>query len=151
MKTIFIFISFFIFFTSSAIAIDEDYTIKPKDIKAIDGDTVLIKTKEVNASVRLFGIDCYETHINNHINYQKTDDITYDEIIKKGKQATIILEKILNKNKDIYLEITGMDKKYGRLVGIIYYKNSENRLININKLMEQSGFCPAYKYKPKHR
>ena len=63
------------------------YLIKPDILKVIDGDTVLIKMKEGTASVRLTGIDCYETKMNSHIKYQKTDDISYEEIFERGKLA----------------------------------------------------------------
>ena len=63
------------------------YLIKPDILKVIDGDTVLIKMKEGTASVRLIWIDCYETKMNSHIKYQKTDDISYEEIFERGKLA----------------------------------------------------------------
>lgn len=129
-------------------AMDENYLTKPKIKQVFDGDTIQIRTKQDDVSVRLYGIDCYETLINNHINYQKNDNISYEEIIEKGKQAKLILQDIIKNNKNIYLEIIGMDKKYGRLVGTFYYKNNENKFVNINKLMQKTGLCPAYTYKP---
>ena len=131
-----------------AIAMNENYLIKPKIKQVFDGDTIQIRTKQDDVSVRLYGIDCYETLINIHINYQKNDNISYEEIIEKGKQAKLILQDIIKNNKNIHLEIIGMDKKYGRLVGTFYYKDDENKFVNINKLMQKTGFCPAYTYKP---
>ena len=104
-------------------------------LKVFDGDTVLIKTKEGTASVRLTGIDCYETHFNSHVVYQKTEKNSYEEIFEKGEMAKLRLEQLI-KNKNIFLEITGMDKKYSRLVGILYTSDG----MNINKEMLKNGY-----------
>lgn len=119
---------------------DENYTIKPEIVRIIDGDTILIKTKEGTASVRLTGIDCFETYMNPHIKYQKTDDITYEEIFERGIAAKNKLESLL-KEKEVYLEITGIDKKYGRLVGILYTDS-----MNVNKEMLKNKLCKEYIY-----
>jgi len=126
-----------------AFARDENYTIKPKIIKVFDGDTVLIKTKEGTASVRLTGIDCFETSMNPHIKYQKAVGMTYEEIFVLGNKAKKELESLIY-NKNIFLEITGVDRKYGRFVGILYDND-----VNINKKMLNSGLCPEYKFNAK--
>ncbi|MGN0005060.1 MAG: hypothetical protein ACI37Z_03720, partial [Candidatus Gastranaerophilaceae bacterium] len=73
MKSFFIktlLIIFFISIFSNQVKNQEiRYLIKPDILKVIDGDTVLIKTKEGTASDRLTGIDCYETKMNSHIKY----------------------------------------------------------------------------------
>ncbi|MBQ2645218.1 hypothetical protein IJG14_06580 [bacterium] len=113
--------------TTNSLAKNKYYIIKLKIIKIIDGDTILIKTKEGAVSVRLSGIDCFETKMNSHIKYQKTDSITYDEIFYLGYKGKNALEKLII-NKNIELEITGIDKKYGRFVGICKkYKFNHNK------------------------
>lgn len=52
-------------------------------------------------------------------------------------------------NKDIYTEIIDLDKKYGRILGILYYKDRQGNFVNINNKMKDSGFCPKYVYKKK--
>ena len=118
-KTLLIFICIT---ASAAYAANPNYMIKPKIISAPDGDTIKIWTKERPVSVRLTGIDCYETSVNGHIQYQRN----------KGLKAKDELIKILRSNKNIYLEITGIDRKWGRYVGIFYYKDSKGRYISIN-------------------
>ena len=52
------------YFVNFAYCKNVKYIIKPHILKVLDGDTILIKTKESTASVRLTGIDCYETKMN---------------------------------------------------------------------------------------
>lgn len=119
------------------------YIIKPYLLKVLDGDTILIKTKEGTASVRLTGIDCYEMKMNSHIKYQKTDDISYEEIFERGRLAKERLENLIS-DKNISLEITGIDRKYGRFVGVLYSSDGKN----INKEMLKDDLCKVYVFKP---
>lgn len=128
------------------ICANQNYLIKPQIAYVIDGDTVKIRLKERNTSVRLTGIDCYETSDNNHIKYQRNKGLTDDEIISRGLKAKQEMIKILRKHKEIYLEITGVDH-YSRLVGIFYYKDPQGKYININNEMMKTGYCPEYIYK----
>lgn len=117
----------------------------------VDGDTIYIRLKEGKVKIRLSGIDCFESNNNPHIIYQIQDyGLSESEIIKKGQAATRILKNIIETNKnDIYFELTGIDKKYGRLVGVIYYKDKNGNLININEKMQKTGYCPEYIFLPK--
>lgn len=128
--------------------IDTNYLIKAVIVYAVDGDTIKIRLKERNTSVRLTGIDCYETSANNHIKYQRNQGLTDDDIILRGYKAKEELIKILRRHKDIYLEITGVDH-YSRLVGIFYYKDSKGNYVSINKEIMNTGYCPMYIYKGK--
>ncbi len=131
------------YFVNFAYCKNVKYIIKPHILKVLDGDTILIKTKEGTASVRLTGIDCYETKMNSHIKYQKTDDISYEEIFKRGRLAKERLEKLVS-DKNISLEITGIDRKYGRFVGVLYSSDGKN----INKEMLKDDLCKVYVFKP---
>lgn len=99
----------------------------------------------------LEGIDCYETSANPHIKYQRADGLTDYEIIEKGLKAKAELLNILRSQKDIYLELTGIDKKYGRYVGIFYYKDAKGNFVSINDKMMGTGYCPQYIYVPKKK
>lgn len=143
-KTAVILFVFCNIFINSAVGKDLNYIIKPNILKVFDGDTILIETKEGTASVRLTGIDCYETQMNSHIKYQKTEDISYEEIFKRGNLAKEKLEQLIS-NKNISIEITGIDKKYGRFTGILYSSDGKN----INKLMLENDLCNVYVFQPK--
>ena len=128
--------------TTQIYAINIDSIIKPDIVKVFDGDTILIKLKEGVVPVRLTGIDCSETKMNSHIYYQKNDSNTFEQIFKEGNLAKDKLEKLVI-GKDVYLELTGIDRKYGRFVGILYSSD----WVNINKLMLRNGVCKKYIYK----
>ena len=134
------------YFVNFAYCKNVKYIIKPHILKVFDGDTILIKTKEGTASVRLTGIDCYETKMNSHIKYQKTDDIFYEEIFKRGRLAKERLEKLIS-DKNISLEITGIDRKYGRFVGVLYSSDGKN----INKEMLKDDLCKVYVLNPRNK
>ncbi len=145
MKKIIIILMFVLnIFINFAYCKNVKYTIKPVILDVFDGDTILIKTKEGTASVRLTGIDCYETKMNSHIKYQKTDDISYEEIFERGRLAKERLENLIS-DKNISLEITGIDRKYGRFVGVLYSSDGKN----INKEMLKDDLCKVYVFKPK--
>lgn len=57
--------------------------------------------------------------------------------------------KIWMKDNNFNVRLTGVDKKYGRLVGIFYYKDKYNSLVDINNKMLQTGYCPRFIFKSK--
>ena len=55
-------------------------------VKILDGDTVRAKINDNIFSIRLIGIDCYETTPNNRAYKQAyNNNLTIDEVIKNGK------------------------------------------------------------------
>ncbi len=118
--------------------------IKVKINKIIDGDTIKVILPQGNYSVRLNGIDCYESAYNKHI-YTQINKIglNQEQIILLGKEATKKLSEKISAGEEIDLEIIGLDTKYGRLVGNIYKKGE-----NLNDYMKSTGYCPEYIYKP---
>lgn len=117
--------------------------------QALDGDTISITLREGRASVRLTGIDCFESKMNDRVYLQmRKNYLTKDEILDKGIKAKKILNEIISQNSDeIWLNITGIDRTYGRLVGIIYYKDTKGNFVNINEIMKKSGSCPVFIFK----
>lgn len=106
-------------------------------LKIYDGDTILAKIDNEKFSVRLIGIDCYETSdINRAYKQAYQNNLKIDEVVCKGKDSKEYLKKMYenNKNKPIYLDFKGIDR-YGRALGIIYFDK-----ININEeLLNNSG------------
>lgn len=121
-----------------------DKVIKVTITKIIDGDTVKVMLPQGNYSVRLNGIDCYESSYNKHI-YTQINKIglNQEQIVLLGKEATKKLAEKINVGEQVDLEIIGLDTKYGRLVGNIYKKGE-----NLNDYMKSTGYCPEYIYKP---
>jgi endonuclease YncB( thermonuclease family) len=111
-------------------------------VKVADGDTVNVEFSDNVSAVRLVGIDCYETaKIHRAYRQAYENKITIEEVVRRGKEATRILEEITEKNKDnIYLHCEGVDK-YGRILGVLHTDK-----ININEAMKATGYCPTYMY-----
>lgn len=56
--------------------------------------------------------------------------------------------KIWTKEKNVNVRLTGIDKKWGRYVGIFYYKDKSGNYVSINDKMMNTGYCPQYIFTP---
>ena len=114
-----------------------------KITKVTDGDTVkgIINGKEM--SIRLSGIDCYETSKRDRAYKQAyLNKMSREDVVKRGKESKEILTNILKSNNNITVRFTDVDKRYNRNVGIIYAGD-----INVNEYMVQNGGCMMFEYK----
>ena len=114
-----------------------------KITKVTDGDTVkgIINGKEM--SIRLSGIDCYETSKRDRAYKQAyLNKMSIEDVVKRGKESKEILTNILKNNNNITVRFTDIDKRYNRNVGIIYAGD-----INVNEYMVQNGGCMMFEYK----
>ena len=114
-----------------------------KITKVTDGDTVkgIINGKEM--SIRLSGIDCYETSKRDRAYKQAyLNKMSIEDVVKRGKESKEILTNILKSNNNITVRFTDIDKRYNRNVGIIYAGD-----INVNEYMVQNGGCMMFEYK----
>ncbi len=111
--------------------------------KVTDGDTVkgIVNGKEI--SIRLSGIDCYETSKRDRCYKQAyLNKMTVEDVIVKGKASKQILTDLLKSSNDITVQFTDIDTRYNRHVGIIYAGS-----LNVNKYMIDSGGCTDFEYK----
>lgn len=114
-----------------------------KITKITDGDTVkgIVNGKEI--TIRLSGIDCYETSKRDRAYKQAyLNKITIEEVVQKGKESKTILTNLLQNQNNITVKFTDVDNRYNRNVGILYINN-----ININEYMIKNGGCMAFEYK----
>ncbi len=112
-------------------------------IKIYDGDTVLAKIDKNQFSIRLIGIDCFETRkIHRAYKQAYQNNISVDEVDCKGQSSKQFLEQLYknNQNKSVFLDFKGIDK-YGRALGIVYFDS-----INVNKELINNGNCLKYNY-----
>ena len=111
-------------------------------IQILDGDTVIVKIDDNKFPVRIV-IDSYETSkINRAYKQAYNDNLTIDEVIKKGDNAKKYLNELYKKsNKKIYLDFRGLDM-YKRVLGILYFDE-----LNINEDLKTKNYCNRYKYK----
>ncbi len=119
-----------------------------KIISIIDGDTVRIRYQNKQKSLRLKGIDCFETSISKHAKSQaKYHKIKINKVFYWGDTAKKFVQKNLKINKSYKVRILGKDK-YGRFLGYIYLENHEPLGLNLLR----HGYCEQMffnKYKSK--
>lgn len=111
--------------------------------KITDGDTVkgIVNGKEI--SIRLSGIDCYETSKRDRAYKQAyLNKMTIEEVVQRGKDSKEILTNLLKTNNNITVQFTDIDKRYKRNVGILYAGE-----VNVNEYMMQKGGCMCFEYK----
>lgn len=107
-----------------------------KIVKILDGDTVRAKINDNIFSIRLIGIDCYETTPNNRAYKQAyNNNLTIDEVIKNGKFSKKYLINLYKKSNVQTFEFMGLDY-YKRPLGVLYFDD-----VNINQKMLNHGGC----------
>ena len=105
-------------------------------VKILDGDTIRAKINDNIFSIRLIGIDCYETTPNNRAYKQAyNNNLTIDEVIKNGKFSKKYLINLYKKSNVQTFEFMGLDY-YKRPLGVLYFDN-----VNINQKMLNHGGC----------
>ena len=105
-------------------------------IKILDGDTVRAKINDNIFSIRLIGIDCYETTPNNRAYKQAyNNNLTIGEVIKNGKFSKKYLINLYKNSNVQTFEFMGLDY-YKRPLGVLYFDD-----VNINQKMLNHGGC----------
>lgn len=143
MKIIFFILSTLIFCCCLAYA---DFRIPIEVVRIFDGDTIQGRIEKEEFSIRLVGIDCYETSdINRAYKQAYKNNLKIEEVLNRGVESKEFLEKLYknNKNKGVYLDFKGVDK-YGRALGVVYLGN-----INVNRELLNNGGCFEYVYRKK--
>lgn len=103
--------------------------------KVYDGDTITVDIDfgmDVclkNLKIRLYGIDSPELRGKDKEIGKVSRDFLKSLILKK----TIVLETIKDKKG-----------KYGRYLGIVYLKDEQDNLINVNELLIKEGMAKRY-------
>ena len=105
-------------------------------VKILDGDTVRAKINDNIFSIRLIGIDCYETTPNNRAYRQAyNNNLTIGEVIKNGKFSKKYLINLYKNSNVQTFEFMGLDY-YKRPLGVLYFDD-----VNINQKMLNHGGC----------
>ncbi len=129
---------FLIIFLFSTVAVAGEVQVEL--LKVWDGDTVKVRLNGIEENVRLEGIDCFETSINDRTMLQtKTNCLSVDEVIKKGKQSRAVLRRLLYNETEVILNWEKRDY-YDRILGTIYMLDG----LNINEYMLENGGCFVY-------
>lgn len=138
MKKIIVFILFFLTLTTLTAFAE---CCNAKLIKIYDGDTIRVSINGQEQSIRLIGIDCYETSkIHRAYKQAYQNNISIEEVVRRGKESKLILTHFLKTHPDITIETHGTDK-YGRTLGVVYANGT-----NVNEYMLYNGGAMKYVY-----
>jgi len=117
------------------------YNYRAKVIRIIDGDTADISidlgfgvtygTKKQPIRVRLYGIDAPETRTRN-----------LKEKARGLRTKQFIIDIL--KDKVIYVDTHKGKGKYGRWLAVIFYKDPDDGIVNLNKLLVQKKLAKEY-------
>ena len=109
-----------------------------------DGDTFNIIYHEEDTKVRLLDVDCFEVKKRQRARFQHAlYNLSFDEILQKGKQSKRKLEKLLGEHSIVHIKWRRRDG-FGRLLAEVYFKD-----INVNQYMLEQGGCNKYVAKKK--
>ena len=115
--------------------------IYPRYMYTIDGDTLVFKYHQLPITIRLIGIDTFETKNNKHLLKQiKKFKITKEEAIRRGKMAKRFVKRLFKIGNTYCIRINKKHLKggYGRYLGEVYLnRNCSGKSLNAI-LLEQN-------------
>ena len=142
MKNFALFLIIFILLLNMQFTCAKTNKIPVNLVRVVDGDTVILQIDDNKFPVRLQGIDCFETSkIPRAYMQAYKNNLSIDDVIKKGNESLKFLQDLFSSDKDFYLDFKGLDK-YNRVLGILYLNNQ-----NINQELIKHGGCMVYTFK----
>lgn len=98
----------------------------------VDGDTIKVKFEGKITTIRLIGIDTFETHKNNKAYRQAYEyNLTIDEVIERGKRAKAYTRQLLAAHPNYYFEYDeDLKDRYGRTLGYLWF--SKDEMLNLD-------------------
>ncbi len=92
-----------------------------------DGDTIKLEFDGVLTTIRLIGIDCFESRMNDKAYRQAYQhEITIEEVVERGKQAKTYIQEKLSKRVEHYIEYDEDFKdRYERTLAYIWFSDEE--------------------------
>lgn len=122
-----------------------------KVIKVVDGDTLYIDFNKNNKAekserVRLNGIDCFETRLNNNLNWQmKKYNLSKEDALKLGYMGKIFAKKELLE-KEVIVKYSADEKtdKYNRSLVSIYYDCDKSKCKMYDEEILKEGLAVIY-------
>jgi micrococcal nuclease len=113
---------------------------------ALDGDTIKVKFDGKLTTIRLIGIDTFETHKNNKAYRQAYENnITLDEVIRRGKKAKEYIKDAISAHKDFYFEYDeGLKDRYKRTLAYLWFSGDD--MLNLDIVC--NGYAIPLKIRP---
>jgi micrococcal nuclease len=115
----------------------------------VDGDTIKVRFDSKITTVRLIGIDSFETRLNDKAYRQAyQNDITVEEVLKRGEMAKEYLKDRLKNQKEFYFEYDeDFLDRYGRVLGYLWL--NEDEMLNLEMVCK--GYAMPLKIEPNTR
>jgi len=113
---------------------------------ALDGDTIKVKFDAKITTIRLIGIDTFEIHKNNKAYRQAYENnITIEEVIKRGKKAKEYIIDKLSKHKKFFFEYDeDFLDRYKRTLAYLWF--SQDDMFNLDIVCD--GYAMPLKIEP---
>jgi micrococcal nuclease len=117
-----------------------------EEVTITDGDTIKLFLDGEKTTIRLIGIDTFESRQNNKSYRQAYEhNITPQEVVFRGKLAKTYLKAKLAKQKDFYLEYDeGLKDRYQRILGYVWLSSKE--MLNLSIVCD--GYAMPLTIKP---
>jgi len=114
--------------------------------KIVDGDTIKLEFDGIQKSIRLIGIDSFETHSSQKAKAQAYDyGITLEEVISRGKRAKTYIKEKLSKRVKFYMEYDeDFLDRYDRTLGYVWF--SDDEMLNLDIICD--GYALPLTIKP---
>lgn len=111
-----------------------------------DGDTIKLTLDGRLTTIRLTGIDSFETRKNNKAYRQAYEhNITVEEVVFRGKLAKSYIKTVLANKKDFYLEYDETIKdRYDRILSYVWFSDKE--MLNMKIICD--GYALPLSIKP---
>jgi micrococcal nuclease len=120
--------------------------VDPKEAKIVDGDTIKLTFDGKLTTIRLIGIDTFESRKNNKAYRQAYEhNITVEEVVLRGKRAKTYITNRLSKRVNLYLEYDEefLDR-YERTLGYVWF--SDDDMLNLDIICD--GYALPLTIKP---
>ncbi len=133
-------------YNNQQVTIDSSALEVLHDIKISDGDTIKASLDNQKKTIRLIGIDTFETSKSNKAYKQAYEyNLSIDEVVVKGKQAKEFMSYLLKGKSQLFLELDA-DKtdRYDRILAYIW--SGDTQMINMQIVC--SGYALVLTIKP---
>jgi micrococcal nuclease len=120
-----------------------------KEAEVTDGDTIKLTFDGKLTTIRLIGIDAFESRKNDKAYRQAyEEEISVEEVIARGKAAKSYIKALLSKRVDFYMEYDeDFLDRYGRTLAYVWF--DETTMLNMKLICE--GYALPLTIKPNNR
>jgi micrococcal nuclease len=109
-------------------------------VRVIDGDTLVVQTLSSTEKVRLLGIDCPETHVNQKC---RSEGTCWDR--ERGLAAAEFAGRLLPTGAVVVIDTRGRRDRYSRLLAYVFVDGTD-----VGRYLLSLGLCDEVSSKYPH-